>query len=94
MRELAHTKSAVKKEKEGGESPTSDDSKRHRDFTVNLVMTSVDLIVIELCCGRSSKLSQATKRLNATYVGVHNHLESPSLRQQVLTALELGEKGV
>lgn len=50
-------------------------------------MTSVDLIVIELCCGRSSELSQATKRLNAIYVGVHDHLESPSLRQQVLRAL-------
>ena len=79
--------SAVKDEKEGGESPAPDDDKRQGDFTVNLGMTSVDLIVIELCCGRSSELSQATKRLNATYVGVHDHLESPSLRQQVLRAL-------
>ena len=38
--------SAVKKEKEGGESPAPDDDKRQGDFTVNLGMTSVDLIVI------------------------------------------------
>ena len=89
----ASSVSAVKKEKEGGESPTPDDSKRQGDFTVNLGMTSVDLIVIELCCGRSSELSQATKRLNATYVGVHDHLESPSLRQQVLRALMMAGTG-
>ena len=69
--------SAVKGEKEGGESPASDDDKRQGDFTINLGMTSVDLIVIELCCGRSSELSEATKRLNAIYVGVHDHLKSP-----------------
>ena len=39
--------SAVKGEKEGGESPASDDDKRQGDFTtMNLGMTSVDLIVI------------------------------------------------
>ena len=51
--------SAVKEEKEGGESSTHEDSKRRGDFTVSIGKAQNDLIVLELCCGKGSELAQA-----------------------------------
>jgi len=83
----------VKEEKEGGESSTHEDSKRRGDFTVSIGKAQNDLIVLELCCGRGSELAQAAQRLNATYLGVHDRLESPGLRHQVLRALKMAGTG-
>ena len=81
--------SAVKEEKEGGESSIHEDSKRRGDFTVSIGKAQNDLIVLELCCGKGSELAQAAQRLNATYLGVHDRLESPDVRHQVLRALKM-----
>ena len=87
--------SAVKEEteKEVGESTSLDDSKRRGDFTVSIGKPQSNLILLELCCGKGSALAQAAQVLNATYIGVHNRLESPDVRHQVLRALKMAGTG-